>query len=64
MAWKDETCGRWQQGVPQQTVDPVGRRGRLHLYSVPDSAHPNLDQPPPPVGLGLAASDLEELSSL
>jgi hypothetical protein len=34
------------------------------LYSVPDSAHPNLDQPPPPVGLGLAASDLEELSSL
>jgi LysM repeat protein len=34
------------------------------LYSVPDSAHPNLDQPPPPVGLGLEASDLEELSSL
>jgi hypothetical protein len=34
------------------------------LYSVPDSAHPNQDQPPPPVGLGLAAADLEELSSL
>jgi len=34
------------------------------LYSVPDSAHPNLDQPPPPVGLGLAATDLEELGSL
>ncbi len=34
------------------------------LYSVPDAAHPNLDQPPPPVGLGLAATDLEELSSL
>src|SRR5207237_7943239 len=34
------------------------------LYSVPDSAHPNLDQPAPPAGLGLAASDLEELSSL
>ena len=34
------------------------------LYSVPDGAHPNLDQPPPPVGLGLAAADLEELSSL
>jgi LysM repeat protein len=34
------------------------------LYSVPDSAHPNLDQPPPPTGLGLAATDLEELSSL
>ena len=34
------------------------------LYSMPDSAHPNLDQPPPPVGLGLAASDVEELGSL
>ena len=34
------------------------------LYSVPDGAHPSLDQPPPPVGLGLAATDLEELSSL
>ena len=34
------------------------------LYSMPDSGHPNLDQPPPPVGLGLVASDVEELSSL
>jgi LysM repeat protein len=34
------------------------------LYSMPDSAHPDVNQPPPPVGLGLAASDLEELSSL
>ncbi len=34
------------------------------LYSMPDSAHPSLDQPPPPVGLGLTASDVEELSSL
>jgi LysM repeat protein len=34
------------------------------LYSMPDGAHPNLDQPPPPAGLGLAASDVEELSSL
>jgi LysM repeat protein len=34
------------------------------LYSVPDSTHPNLDQPPPPTGLGLAATDLEELSTL
>ena len=34
------------------------------LYSVPDAAHPNLEQPPPPLGLGLAAADLEELSSL
>jgi LysM repeat protein len=34
------------------------------LYSVADSAHSNIDQPPPPLGLGLAASDVEELSSL
>jgi LysM repeat protein len=34
------------------------------LYSVPDSAHPNLEQPAPPSGLGLAATDVEELSSL
>lgn len=34
------------------------------LYSVPDATHPNLEQPPPPTGFGMAASDLEELSSL
>jgi LysM repeat protein len=34
------------------------------LYAVPDATHPNLDQAPPPTGLGLAAVDLEELSTL
>ncbi|HEY2680127.1 MAG TPA: LysM peptidoglycan-binding domain-containing protein [Candidatus Udaeobacter sp.] len=34
------------------------------LYAVADASHPNLDQPPPPTGLGLAAVDLEELSTL
>jgi hypothetical protein len=34
------------------------------LYSEPDAAHRALDVPPPPSGLGLAASDLDELSSL
>src|SRR5881397_3863486 len=34
------------------------------IYSVSDTAHPNLEQPPPPTGFGLAASDVEELSSL
>jgi LysM repeat protein len=34
------------------------------LYSIPDAGHPNIDEPPPPSGLGLAASDVEELSSL
>src|SRR6202162_5290336 len=65
MAWRDgkrigfgskEYIGstRWiRLGVPAYT-----------LYSVADSAHPTLAQPPPPQGLGLAASDLEELSAL
>src|SRR3989442_9158034 len=35
-----------------------------NIYSVPDSAHPNLGQPPPAQGLGLAATDVEELSGL
>src|SRR5215471_8761236 len=34
------------------------------LYAVPDATHPNLEQPPPPTGLGLPAVDLEELSTL
>jgi len=34
------------------------------IYSVPDAAHPSLDQPPPPLGIGLAAADVEELSGL
>ncbi len=34
------------------------------IYSLPDTAHPRLGQQPPPVGLGLAAGDVEELSSL
>jgi hypothetical protein len=34
------------------------------LYSLPDGAHPNIDQPAPATGLGLAASEVEELSGL
>ena len=34
------------------------------LYSVSDAAHPDITQPPPPQGLGLDATDLEELSGL
>jgi LysM repeat protein len=33
------------------------------IYSMPDSAHATI-QPPPPQGIGLAAADVEELSSL
>jgi len=65
MAWRDghrvgfgakEFIGstRWiRLGAPAYT-----------LYSVSDSAHPRVEQPPPPQGLGLAATDVEELSGL
>ena len=65
MAWKDgkrvgfgtkEYIGstRWiRLGAPAYTI-----------YSLPDTAHPALAQSPPPQGFGLAATDVEELSSL
>ena len=34
------------------------------LYSMPDDSHQILDVPPPALGLGMTASDVEELSSL
>ena len=34
------------------------------IFSVADSAHPNIEQPAPPSGVGLAATDVEELSGL
>src|ERR1700736_401025 len=34
------------------------------IFSVIDSAHPRLEQPAPPSGVGLAATDVEELSGL
>ncbi|MDQ3199096.1 MAG: LysM peptidoglycan-binding domain-containing protein [Verrucomicrobiota bacterium] len=34
------------------------------VYSLPDDSHPILDIPPPASGLGMSASDVEELSSL
>ncbi len=65
MAWKDG------KRIGLGSKDYIGsiRWVRLSapaytLYSVADSAHPNITQPPPPLGLGLAASDAEELSSL
>ncbi len=66
MAWKDGKrvgVGSKEYLSSTRWIRLAGAPGYT-LYSVPDSTHPNLDQPPPPVGLGLAASDLEELSSL
>lgn len=34
------------------------------IFSLADTAHPRLGQEPPPTGLGLTASDVEELSGL
>ena len=34
------------------------------IYAIPDASHPSSDQPSPPSGLGIPASDAEELSSL
>ena len=65
MAWKD------QRRVGFGTKDYIGSTRWVRLaapaytiYSVPDTAHATLGSPPAPSGLGLAAADVEELSSL
>jgi LysM repeat protein len=65
MAWKDgKRVGLGSKDYMSSTRWIRLGSAAYTLYSTPDSAHPNLTQPPPPVGLGLAASDVEELSSL
>jgi hypothetical protein len=66
MAWKDGKrvgLGSKEYLASTKWIRIAGAASYT-LYSIPDSAHPHLDQPPPPVGLGLAATDVEELSSL
>jgi|ERR1051326_2371768 hypothetical protein len=65
MAWKDG------KRVGFGTKDYLGSTRWVRLtaptytiYSVADGTHPNLGAPPPPSGFGLAAGDVEELSSL
>ncbi|MGI8889924.1 MAG: LysM peptidoglycan-binding domain-containing protein [Chthoniobacterales bacterium] len=65
MAWKD---GK-RIGIGSPSFLNSTRWIRLStpgyvIYSQPDDAHPILDIPPPPQGLGMTASDVEELSSL
>jgi LysM repeat protein len=65
MAWKDgKRVGLGSKDYMSSTRWIRLGSAAYTLYSTADSAHPNLTQPPPPVGLGLAASDVEELSSL
>src|SRR3984893_6951822 len=65
MAWKDGKRVGFgsKEYIGSTRWIRLGAPG-LPLYSVADSAHPSLAQPPPPQGLGLEASDLEELSAL
>lgn len=65
MAWRDG------KRVGFGTKEYVGSTRWIRLsasaymiYSLSDTAHSTLTQPPPPSGLGLAATEVEELSSL
>jgi len=65
MAWKNGK--RVGLGSPQFLNSTrwirLGTPGYL-IYSEPDDSHQILDIPPPPQGIGMTASDVEELSSL
>ena len=66
MAWKGGQrigLGNKEYLASTKWIRLAGAAGYT-LYAVPDSTHPNLEQPPPPIGLGLAAADMEELSTL
>jgi LysM repeat protein len=65
MAWKGgKRVGFGTKEYPSSTRwIRLGTPGYI-LYSVADGGHPNVDQPAPGSGLALAASDVEELSSL
>jgi LysM repeat protein len=65
MAWKDgKRIGFGSKDYVASTRWIRFAAPAYTIYSMPDSAHPNLESPPAPSGLGLAASDVEELSSL
>jgi LysM repeat protein len=66
MAWKDGKrvgLGSKEYLASTKWIRLAGAAAYT-LYAMPDASHPNLDQPPPPTGLGLPAVDLEELSTL
>jgi LysM repeat protein len=65
MAWKD---GK-RVGFGTREYQASTRWIRLAhpaytIYAIPDPFHPAANQSPPPLGLGISASDAEELSSL
>jgi hypothetical protein len=65
MAWKDgKRIGIGSRDFLNSTRwIRLGTPGYV-LFSEPDDSHPILDVPPPEQGIGLSATDVEELSSL
>ena len=65
MAWKDgKRIGLGSRDFLNSTRWIRFAATGYTIYSEPDESHPVLDVPPPPTGLGMSATDVEELSSL
>lgn len=65
MAWKDgKRVGLGSKDYVSSTRWIRLTAPAYMIYSLPDNSHLNLEQPPPPSGFGLAATDVEELSTL
>ena len=65
MAWKDgKRIGFGSKDYSSSTRWLRLGAAAYTIYSMADAAHPHIEQPAPPQGLGLDASDVEELSSL
>ena len=65
MAWKNgKRVGLGSRQILNSTRwIRLGTPGYV-IYSEPDDSHQILEVPPPAEGIGMAASDVEELSSL
>lgn len=65
MAWKDgKRVGFGTREYQTSTRWIRLANGAYTIYAIPDAFHPAPNQTPPPLGLGISASDAEELSSL
>jgi LysM repeat protein len=65
MAWKDgKRVGFGTREYQASTRWIRLTNGAYTIYAIPDAFHPAANQPPPLLGLGVSASDAEELSSL
>jgi LysM repeat protein len=65
MAWKDgKRVGFGTREYQTSTRWIRLANGAYTIYAIPDAFHPAANQAPPPLGLGISASDAEELSTL